>query len=527
MIEYLTMHQPTLNNRRIAKNTFILYVRMGVTMLVQLYTSRVILDILGVQDYGVWSLVATLVISISFITGPLSSATQRFLSYEIGKKNHEKLRLIFSQSMILYMFFGLILLLIFETIGMWILNSKLSLPENMNQIVNIVYQLSILTFLISIVRMPYDSLIIANEDMSFYAYVSIIEVSLKLGIVYLLVYFKGISNLILYSLLTLAVVCIITLLYKYYCNRKYAISQFEFCIDKPIIREMASFSGWNLIGAFAVMTSSQGVNMVLNVFCGVTLNATMGIANQVSNAVNQFASNFQTAFQPQIVKLYAAHELGQLHTLIYQASRISFLLLFAISFPILVNITGILHLWLGDNVPPFASQFCSWILVAMLIDCLSAPLWMSINATGNIRNYQLAICTSLLINIIGTYIALYYDMPPISVVIIKCLVSVLCLVVRLKYANKMCGVKVYSFARNVIVRMAIVSIIVIMTDCFASFWLLTMSPTIQVVLQFMLFLIVYGVSSLYIGLYREERIFIFNLVKTKIRNTKENKSNLN
>lgn len=504
------------NNRRIARNTLMLYIRMGVTMLVQLYTSRVILGVLGIDDYGIWSLVATLVVSISFITSPLSAATQRFISFELGTDNKYNAQNIFSQSMILYALFAIGIILILETVGLWFLNHKLNIPYDKKMIVNIVYQFSIASFVVSLIRMPYDATIIACEKMDFYAYMSIIDVALKLGIVFMLKAFDNIPHLILYSVLTLLVSIIMTLAYKIYCNKKYQITHIIFKLEKSVMHNIASFSGWSLMSSFAVMTSNQGVNMVLNMFFGVAINATMGIANQVGNAVNQFVSNFQLAFQPQIVKYYAQGDFHQLEDLIFRASRFSFLLLFAIAFPIIFNIDAILHLWLGDNIPEYTGVFCSLMIISFLFDALSAPLWMTIQASGIIRSYQIIISIIFLLNIMISYIILRLGYAPMSVMIIRILISIANLFFRIMFVSKRIDFSLKKYIITIILRLTGVVLLTMILIYCVNLVLPTTTGIISIIVNFIIFISTYTISVILCGLDRVEQKKICNLLNLRI-----------
>ncbi len=486
-------------------------------MVVQLYTSRIVLKVLGIQDYGIWSLIATLVVSISFFTGPLLSVIQRFISYEIGKGDEGKVREIFSQSMILFFVFSGFLLIVFETVGLWLLNTKLSIPAEKVVVTNIVYQLAIFTFLVTLVRMSYDALIIAYEKMDFYAYVSILDVGLKLGIVYILCLAPEIPILLLYGLLMFAVSVLIALTYKIYCNYFYDSSRIEFKVNRPVIKEMASFSGWSLMGAFAVMTANQGVSMTLNIFYGVVINAAMGITNQVGNAVNQFAANFQVAFQPQIVKLCSQHDLVNLHQLIYRTSRMSFLLLFAVAYPIMSNIGEILHLWLGDNVPIFTSEFCVWLITSLLIDCFSAPLWIAIQAVGRIRNYQIMISCIILLNILFSYILLYKGLPPVSVMVLKCIISILCFAARLLFCRKQVGLSLNGYIKKVLVPIT-VTVLISLSLFFLIANLVMSDSFIQLVFRLTVFFIIYIPIAYLFGITSHERNAVNRFVRNKIYN---------
>ncbi len=490
-------------------------------MLVQLYTSRVVLEVLGIDDYGIWCLVASLVVSISFITGPLSTATQRFLSYEIGKGNEKKTNTIFSQSLILYAIFSAILLILLETIGLWLLNTKLNIPESKITTTNIVFQLSILSFIVTLMRMPYDSMIIAYEKMDFYAYMSILDVGLKLAIVYMLSIVNSFPHLVVYAILTLCVTIVITIAYKLFCNHKFISSRARLAIDRPVIKEMASFSGWSLMGAFAVMTSNQGVSMVLNVFFGVAINATMGITNQVGNAVNQFVSNFQLAFNPQIVKMYAQGEYTELKNLIYKASRFSFLLMLAIAFPIIYNIDEILYLWLGDNVPEYTGIFCTLMIVSFLFDSLSAPLYMTIQATGKIRKYQVLISSILLSNIILSYVALNLNFPPVSVMIIRCFISICCIFTRYCFTKKQLNFQFKNYSKNVLLPCFTVTVLCLCGGHLLDKYLIESNNLFICGLRIVILFTYYTVIMFLGGVSASERHSIIKMLKNKFKYVKK------
>lgn len=491
---------------------------MAITMLVQLYTSRVVLEVLGIEDYGIWNLVATLVVSISFITIPLSSVVQRFLSFEIGSNNLAKAKLIFSQSFLLYCGFTVVLLILLETIGIWLLNTKLQIPESKIYITNIVYQLSIFTFFLTLLRTPFDAAIIAYEKMDFYAYISVADVLFKLGIVFSLKLFSSNYVLIAYACLTSLTSFAIFYIYKTYCNKKYPITYITFKIDRDIFKQIFSYSGWSLLGAFALMTANQGINLILNSFFGVVINATLGIANQVGNAVNQFVGNFQVAFQPSIIKTYAKNDIEKLTNLIFSTSKFSFLLLFMISCPIIFNITPILSLWLGENVPIDTSYFCILIIISLIFDAMSAPLYMALQATGQIKTYQIAISAVLLLNILVSYILLSIGMPPISSMYVKCSVSILCVAMRFYFIHIKIGINIKPYFINVIKPILIVTLIMIgLGFATANIYILD-NGLISLIIRMSIVFITYIIISILFALNKSERVSIKTLVLSKINN---------
>ena len=397
------------NNKRIAKNTLLLYMRMFVMMFTALFTSRIVLQVLGETDYGIYNIIGGVVVLFSFLNSALLQATQRFLNFNLGKKDEETTHKVFCMSLNSYFILSVIFLILGETIGLWFVDTQLNIPENRMHAAHWVYQFSLLTFVINLIRVPYNATIIAYERMDFYAYLSLGEVVLKLIVVYLL-YITTFDKLVFYSFLYTLVPLFITLLYKLYCNRHFPISHYKRFWDKNMFNQLFSFSGWSLLGNLANLAASQGLNILINIFYGVTVNTALGIANQISSNVFHFISNFQVAFNPQIVKSYAANETERLNSLIFSSSKLSFFLLFIIAFPLILNMDFVLNLWLVD-VPQYTAIFSRLILCFFLIEALSAPLWMFVQATGRIRNYQILMGILIFLNFPLAYLVLKYGFP--------------------------------------------------------------------------------------------------------------------
>lgn len=502
------------NNKRIAKNVFFLYIRIIVIMLVQLYTSRIILESLGIEDYGIYNIVGAVVISLSFITGPLSAATQRFLNYELGKKNIEGLNEVFNTSLYIYFILSVIILIGGESIGLWFLNYQLEIPAERVYAANWVFQCSLITFVLNILNIPFNSLIIAYEKMSFYAYISIFEAIAKLSIAYFLIFTTN-DKLILYGLLVMIVAFFITSIYKIYCNKYLPNLKIRIAKSNQKIKQLLSFSGWSLWGAMANMSAEQGINLLLNIFFGVTINAATGIANQIAAAINQFVTNLQTAFNPSIIKNYAQGNKDILHNLVCRSSKFSFIMLFMITCPILYNTEYLLYLWLGKCIPTYAPIFCQLMIVSLLIDSLAAPLWASVNATGKIKYYQLCISLSIFSNIIISYIFLKAGYPPSIVFIIKGVVTVCNFCIRLFFAKKLIKLSVIYYFKKALCRIvcvcSLIFILFSVIDIYDEGW----SRLIQTTL---LFFVTYLPLIYYIGLTKTERIFIKQklIIKNKI-----------
>lgn len=444
------------DNRRIAKNTLALYMRMGVTMLVSLFTSRVVLQTLGVQDFGIYNVVGGVVVLFSFLNAAMSSATQRFLNFELGRGNVAQVGRVFSMSMSVHFAIAGAVLLLAETLGLWFLNTQLNIPAGRMAAANWVYQFSVASTLLGIMLVPYNATIIAYERMTFYAWASIATTFLRLGIVYLLV-IGNTDKLVLYAALTFAVGVLMQIVHVVYCRRAFPRTAiYRPFRDKKLFRELVSFSGWSLFGGVANMANSQGINMVMNIFCGVGVNAAMGIANQVNAAVYQFVGNFQTAFNPQIVKLYSAGERDAFIRLIFRASKFSYFLMLLLALPLMLNADFVLSVWLGD-VPEYAADFARWTLAFMLVDALSGPLWMSVQATGKIRNYQLVVSAFIFANLPLCVLLLWCGFSPVWVLACRAGINVLTTLWRVFYLRGKVGLPSWKYLREVVGKVLCVS----------------------------------------------------------------------
>ena len=444
------------DNRRIAKNTLALYMRMGVTMLVSLFTSRVVLQTLGVQDFGIYNVVGGVVVLFSFLNAAMSSATQRFLNFELGRKDFAQVGRVFSMSMSVHFAIAGAVLLLAETLGLWFLNTQLNIPAERMAAANWVYQFSVASTLLGIMLVPYNATIIAYERMTFYAWASIATTFLRLGIVYLLVIGNA-DKLVLYAALTFAVGVLMQIVHVVYCRRAFPRTAiYRPFRDKKLFRELVSFSGWSLFGGVANMANSQGINMVMNIFCGVGVNAAMGIANQVNAAVYQFVGNFQTAFNPQIVKLYSAGNHDAFIRLIFRASKFSYYMMFFLAFPLMLNADFVLSVWLGD-VPEYAADFARWTLAFMLVDALSGPLWMSVQATGKIRNYQMIVSAFIFTNLPLCVLLLWCGFSPVWVLACRAGINVLTTLWRVFYLRGKVGLPSWKYLREVVGKVLCVS----------------------------------------------------------------------
>lgn len=445
------------NNKRIAKNTLLLYFRMLLTMFVSLYTVRVVINALGVVDYGIYNVVGGIVVMFSFLSNTMASASQRFFAFELGQNQLEKLKQTFSLTVTIYIIISLVVLILAETIGLWILNKILIIPQERMEAANWIYQFSILSFITTIMTIPYNAAIIARENMSVYAYVSIFEVILKLIIVYLLVLFSF-DKLKLYGILLFTTTCLTTYIYRTICIKKYEECRFKFYWNKKLFHTLISFSGWNLFGAVAGVMNNQGINILLNIFFGPIVNAARGIAFQVNAAVNLFVMNFHTAVKPQITKYYAAGDKEKMMILVFQSSKFSYFLIFILSMLFILETHFILELWL-KNVPEYVVLFTRLVIINALIDSLTYSMQTAAQATGKIKMYQFVVGGMLLLNLPISYMLLKIGFPPQATLYTSIIISTSCLFVRLFMLKYLIKLQLKEYIYNVLGKIVIVSII--------------------------------------------------------------------
>ena len=495
-------------NRKIAKNTIFLYIRMLILMLVSLYTSRVVLEVLGIEDYGIYNVVGGIVVLFTFINNAMVVSTQRFLNYEIGLNDFDNTRKVFSISINIHILIALLILVLAETIGLWLLNTTIQYPECREEAVHAVYQLSVVTTCVKIIRAPYNASIIAYEKMSFYAYLSVLEAVLQLSIVYVLKVLAA-DRLVMYGVLLLIVAIVINACYFGYCRLNFNACKYIVTKDRVLYRQLLGFSGWSLFGGIANIGTAQGLNIILNVFLGVTVNAAMGVANQVNSALAAFVTNFQTAFKPQIVKSYAVGDKSYFINLILASSKYSYLLSFIIALPIYICCPEVLSIWLAE-VPEHSVSFCRLMLVFALLDALQGPLWYSVLATGKIRSYQIIMSFLILANLPVAYICLKLGCRPASVLIVRCLINFVSLFVRLWYLRRLYGFPVKRFVTEVLARIIPVTAIACLLYIVPSG---VETPVFKVLITIGLSLAVNVVLIMFIGLNKSERYAIVHKVR--------------
>lgn len=436
------------------KNTILLYFRMALMMVISLFTSRVVLQTLGVEDYGIYDVVGGVVILLSFINDGMTTSTLRFLTFELGTGNKQKLNDVFVTSLHIHLLISLLIIILAETVGLWFLMEKMVIPPGRMIAAHWCYQLSIFTAVVNIMSYPYNAAIIAHERMSAFAYISILDAILKLLLVYLLLAFSY-DRLILYAILFACEKLLLRSVYNVYCTRHFEECRYRWIYKKPLFKEMLAFAGWNMWGNLAYVVSAQGLNMLLNVFFGPVANAARAVAVQVQSAVSQFAGNFQMAINPQITKTYATGQMKETHQLIFRSSRFTFCLLLILCLPLIVEAPAILGLWL-KNVPEYSVSFVRLLLVILMVQQSANPLATAVAATGQVRKCELIIGTLMLVIVPMAYVALKMGGQPWAVYTVHLCIAVVASYVRLRIVMPMIGLKISEYVYNVMRRCGLV-----------------------------------------------------------------------
>ena len=461
------------NSQRVAKNTLYLFIRMVLVTLVSLYTSRVVLKVLGFDDFAIYSVVGSVVVFFSFFKTALNNATYRYIAYELGTRNAENLKKVYSMAINCHVLLSLLFFFLLEVGGVWFLNNKLVIDPERLYAANWCFQFSVLSFCVDIVRTPFNSNIIAHEEMNYYAFISIVEVLLKLAIVFLLLW-SQFDKLVTYGALHAAVTLIITLCYVIYCNWKFKDCTYYRYWNKDLLVKFSSYSGWSLIVNVADVTTVQSISIFFFNILGTIASASLGIANQVVNALNQFLHTFTQAFNPQIIKNYAAGKYDTFMKMIFTTSKISYYLLFLLALPIIVNIKFVLRLWLGDY-PPFAPSFIQMIIIYSLVDAFQAPLWQAVHATGNIKTHQILMSSIKITAIPLMYLALKNGCSGSFALAIWASLNIICAIVRTIYLKSLIGLDIKEYVNKVVLRIILITILslplpIYITTCVHNEW---------------------------------------------------------
>ena len=441
-------------NRRIAKNSIFLYIRMFFTMLIGLYTSRVVLKVLGVQDYGIYEVVGGIITFFTFLNTTMAAATQRFLNFEIGRGNQERLHKVFCTALNIHIIIAVIIVLVAESVGIWFIDNKLNIPADRIFAAHIVFQCSLLTAVLSITQVPYNALIIAHEKMGVYAYVSVIGSLLKL-LLALLIGIISYDHLILFAIFMFVKEAIVLVTYRVYCLSKFKESKYELLWDKPLVKEIGGFAGWNLSAHLVNMAKNQGVNILLNIFHGPIANAARGIASQVQGTLLQFSDNFQIATVPQITKRYAAGDVSGSNNLIIKGSKISILLFIIVMLPIIIEVRTLLGLWLVE-VPPHAIVFTRLCLVATLCNAFSGLLVYGALATGNVKKYQIIMSSIISLQFFAVWILFSLGVQPEVMYITEMICYIIALFARLALLKGMIQFPVFRYLFDVVFKSLVV-----------------------------------------------------------------------
>ena len=504
------------NNKRIAKNTILLYIRMFFIMSTQLFTSRVVLNTLGIEDYGIYNVVGGVIAMFGFLNGAMSLATQRYLTFELGKKNMDGQICVFNTSLQIHSIISAIVFILAETIGIWFLNNKMIIsPERMDAAIW-VFQCATLSSIVLVMSVPFNASIIAHEKMSAFAYISVIEVILKLAIVYLLIAFD-IDKLKLYSCLILAVQLFIISIYNRYCVKHFEECTYRRIFKKKLFKEMLGFAGWNVIGNCAYLFFTQGLNLLLNTFFGPVVNAARAVAVQVETAIQQFSNNFQMAINPQITKTYAQGNLKAMHGLIYRSCRFTFILLLIISLPVMIEAPIILELWL-KQVPDHTVTFFIIIMCTAMIDSTSRPLGIAAAATGNIKKYQIVVGGLLLLILPLSYFVLLMGAPAEFVFIVHFFICSLTFFVRLLILKPMIKLSINEYFKKVIVRLIIVFVISLLLSIGVKM-LMPKSIIYSFIVTFISGIITF-ISCYFIGIDSDEKAFVRNKISLALNRVK-------
>lgn len=502
------MQDTTANNKRIAKNTLLLYIRTLFIMLVTLYTSRVVLNTLGVTDYGIYNVVGGVVAMFGFINGSMSSATQRYITFALGKGDKEKLQKVFSTALQIHVFIAILIIILGETVGLWFMHTQMQIPADRMDAAFWVLQCSIVSTAVMIISVPYNSDIIAHEKMSAFAYISILEAVLKLAIVFALV-LSPFDRLIFYAFLILAVQLLIRSCYSHYCNRHFEESKYRHVWDKSLFKNMTGFAGWSMFGHLASVLFGQGLNMLLNVFFGPVVNAARAVSVQVQSAILQFVGNFQMALNPQITKTYAKGEIDEMHKLMFRSARFSFYLLFFLSLPVLFETEFILTVWL-KTVPDNTVIFLRIMICTSLIYTLANPLIVANQATGKVRKYQ-TVCGSILLMILPvSYACLKLGCPAYSVFIVHFVMESIAQFARMIMLRQLIGIRIVDYIKNIYIRVVAVVVLSVLVPFIVYE---NMDNTVARFFAMCLICVLSVSTVVYtVGLSKNERVF----VKTKI-----------
>lgn len=506
------------SNKRIAKNVLALYARMLLMLFINFFTARILLDCLGVEDYGLNNVVGGFVAMLGFVNNSMTNSIQRFLNVELGKNDEVGARKCFETAMTVQLLISVVLLILLETLGIWFLNYKMHIPSNRYIAANWVYQCACMTFVLNIVKSPYNAIIIAKEKMNFYAIVSVLEALIKVGLILALLYVKT-DRLIAYAILHFVSVLIFFMITVYYSKKLLPGIVIKIVKDKKRFKDILSFSGWNLFGSFSGVIKGQGINILINFFFSLAINAARSVAYMVLAAINQFASNFQVALNPQIVQSYASGDRERYLLLTYTSGKLSFYLMWIIIFPIIILLDPILSFWLGDNIPEKTQIFLPIILLTGLIDSLGSSISTPLYATGNIKKYQIIVSTITIMVLPISYILYKMGYPAESSMIVSLVLSVFAQIVRVIIWCSLIDeypvvyLKQIVFPASIVVVISVVLIKLLMLTGISN----VNGSIVNLVMIAVIIVVISAIIIYFVGLNKVEKTMLQNVIRNRIK----------
>lgn len=509
------MSENSKNNKRLTKNTFVLYLRMLFTMVLQLYTSRFVLQALGVEDYGIYNVVGGVVTMLNFINMSLSNANARFIAVELGAGNQNTIKKLFSCIITIHYLFAVIILFLAETVGLWFVMNKLVIPESRMTAALWVYQGSVLSSIIMIISSPYNGLIIAHEKMSVFAAISIFDAVAKF-LVALFIFISPFDRLIVYAVLHVLIQIIVRMIYTFYCKRKFEECKYKLLWSGDVSGQVLSFAGWTLTGNLAVMGYTQGLNILLNMFFGAVVNAARGVSVQVQAAARMFFAGFQTAINPQILKSYAQKDFNRMHKLVIMSSRFSYYLMLLVTIPLCMHTQYIMELWLG-TVPKYTAEFVQIMLVVGLLNTLQNPTMTALHATGNIKTIQVVESTLLLTVVPVSYLCLkLLHASPVFVFYVYFIIEFITQFVRvfMIYPRVNIPIKDY-FVKILLPIIAVTSVSVVLSYLFKT--VVTVDSFFSLCGVSICYIFITGLVVFGLGISKDEREYAIAIVKTKLK----------
>lgn len=508
----------TSNNKRILKNTIYLYLRMIVTTFISLYTARIMLQLLGAEDYGIFNVVGGVIGFMGVFTATMGSATQRFLSYDLGRGDIDQFKKTFSMLLNIYVIFCVITVIVLEVIGAYLITEYLNIPDDRENAALWIYQFTIISFFLGTILVPYTSAIVAYEKMEIYAYFTFLDVFFKFAIVISL-YITPYDRLVTYGLLTCIMALIYNLIYYIYCKRKLDGCKYVRYWDKGLFRKISTYTGWNLFGAISGIFINQGLTLLLNIFFGPIVNAAKAIADKINITVTSFCANFYMAVNPQIIKSYAAGEINYTRKLVVWSSKFSFFLLLILSVPLIGNMEQILNIWLGaKQISSEMISFSQWVLVFSLVNVLENPITQAVRATGNIKKYQVIIGIQTLLFIPLCYGCFKYgSIPAYGAMIILSLIYLVAQFSRIWIVASIINLHPIEYLRQVMLPILLTSSIVYFIVSYGQNLLIVSNEYVCLAFKILFDVVTVLIIVLVIGINRKERDYVKQFIFLKLK----------